>query len=91
MERVQSLGCVVCRNEGHGASPAEVHHLLKSGRRMGHRFTIPLCPPHHRPTIVETNIVFVSRHPYKKRFESKYGTELELLEQTNRELEAIYG
>lgn len=25
---VASLGCVVCRNLGYGASPAEIHHIL---------------------------------------------------------------
>ncbi|MGU7801363.1 Ref family recombination enhancement nuclease, partial [Escherichia coli] len=26
LEDVASLGCVVCRNLGYGATPAEVHH-----------------------------------------------------------------
>lgn len=29
LEDVASLGCVVCRNLGYGATPAEVHHIRK--------------------------------------------------------------
>jgi hypothetical protein len=35
------------------------------------------------------NPEYTSRHPYKKRFEARYGTEAELLEETNRRLEKL--
>lgn len=85
MAKVRELGCVVCRNLGLGATPAQVHHLLKGGRRKGHYQTIPLCPLHHNSGI--NDIEHVSRHPWKREFERRYGTEQELLEQTLRELE----
>lgn len=84
MERVQALGCIVCRNSGLGVSPAEIHHVLKNGRRMGHMFVLPLCWMHHRSG---ENSVWVSRHPHKREFERRYGTEKELLAQVERELE----
>jgi hypothetical protein len=37
-----------------------------------------LCPTHHRLGI-KTNL-FVSRHPWKREFERRYGTEMELLD-----------
>jgi hypothetical protein len=78
------LGCIVCRLQGLGATPAEPHHLLlKSGRRMGHLFTIPLCPAHHRGQRNDEGCT--SRHPYRAQFEARYGTEAVLLERT-REL-----
>jgi hypothetical protein len=43
----QRIGCIACRKRGI-ASQADVHHLLSGGKRRGHRFTIPLCPWHHR-------------------------------------------
>ena len=84
LDAICRLGCVVCLVEGLGKSPAEPHHLLlKSGRRMGHMFTIPLCPLHHRSGRNDEKCV--SRHPYRDQFERRYGTEASLLERT-REL-----
>lgn len=82
--RVAQLGCVVCRNLGLGPTPAEVHHLLKNGKRRGHRKTIPLCTLHHRSGVKDES--HVSRHPWRKEFESRYGTEEQLLAQTEAEL-----
>jgi hypothetical protein len=42
------LGCVACAFIDLPVPFAEVHHILDGGRRMGHWFTIPLCPGHHR-------------------------------------------
>jgi hypothetical protein len=33
---VASLGCVVCRNLGYGASPAEIHHI-RTGQGIAQR------------------------------------------------------
>ena len=84
MERVASLGCVVCRNEGLGDTPAAVHHLLKSGKRIGHRHTIPLCYHHHQSG--HNDALAVSVHPWEQEFERRYGTQAALLEQVTREL-----
>lgn len=85
LARVQQLGCVVCRNLGLGPTPAEIHHILKNGRRIGHFHTLPLCVVHHRGGV--NNNEAVSRHPWRKEFEARYGTEQQLLQQTWRELE----
>lgn len=82
------VGCIVCVSEGLGSSSAEPHHLLlKSGRRMGHMFTIPLCPPHHRGHRNDEQCV--SRHPYRQQFEARYGTEAELLKRVRGMVEAL--
>lgn len=83
MRDISSLGCIVCRTTGLGATPAEAHHLLSGGRQIDDFHTIPLCKPHHRGG--ENNERFVSRHPWRREFESRYGTEQELLALT-REL-----
>jgi hypothetical protein len=72
--------CVVCRVYGMGDRPAEVHHLKDGDRRMGHLMSIGLCYEHHRGGAGEGP--FISRHPYRARFERAYGTELDLLELT---------
>lgn len=47
MERVASLGCVLCERIGLGYVPAEVHHIFDSAERSDF-LTIPLCQEHHR-------------------------------------------
>jgi len=66
-------------------TPAEVHHMLSGGRRMGHLFTIPLCYLHHRSGRNDDTIV--SRDQNQPRFEARYGPELELLEKTREIVE----
>lgn len=81
MARVASLGCQVCRNEGYGFMPAEVHHIFYAyGKRAHHYDTFPLCPSHHRHGDFGEAI-----HNGGKTFQLRYGTEQELLAQT-REL-----
>ena len=80
MAAVAELGCIVCRNTGHGFVPCSVHHILKNGRRNGHLNTIGLCPTHHDSRL--NNPLFVSVHPWKHEFEARYGTQAELLKQT---------
>jgi len=46
-EAMVRLGCVACARIGI-VNVAEVHHLLDGYRRMGHWYSIPLCPGHHR-------------------------------------------
>lgn len=85
MDAVARMGCIVCRNLGYGASPAELHHpRMRNGlaKRASHFDVLPLCPAHHR-----TGGVGVAFHAGKLTWEAKYGTEAELLEQVRRELE----
>ncbi len=85
-----SLGCIACRLGGHGFEPAQIHHILSGGKRIGHDATIPVCPWHHvgeprYPYNAATMIVLrgpsLGRH--KQAFVKEYGTEQSLLERTN--------
>ena len=84
LDAVASLGCVVCRNLGYGATPAHVHHI-RTGKGMGQRAsnyeTIPLCPTHH-----QQGGHGVAIHAGQKTWEAIHGTELELLKQVQEEL-----
>lgn len=89
MGRVAALGCVVCRNEALGESPANAHHINchAMGRRAGDDETIPLCPVHHQ--YGDGTAKFdghIAVHRSLGEFERRYGTERELLEQVRREL-----
>jgi hypothetical protein len=80
MRDIASLGCIVCRLFDKGKTPADAHHILRGGRQIDDFHTIPLCFPHHRAGL--NNDEFVSRHPWHREFERRYGTEDELLAHT---------
>lgn len=84
MDDIVSYGCIACRIDGHASRPAAVHHILRGGQRIGHLFTLPLCDPGHHQGGQEFGLV--SRHPWKARFEEKYGAELEILDRLRQEL-----
>ena len=76
MARVRDLGCIVCRNEGYGYSPTSIHHIRPYGSKTDHYKVIGLCPTHH-----QHGGLGVALHAGQKRWEEKFGTELELLAQ----------
>ena len=80
LDRVASLGCVVCRNHGYGDTPAQIHHI-RTGQGMSQRasnyLVIPLCPQHHTD-----GGKGVAIHAGQQSFEAIYGSELDLLAQT---------
>ena len=78
MQAAQAFGCIVCWLQHQVHSQAEIHHLKRGDRRMGHLFSLSLCYPHHRGGAGTG--MFISRHPWGSRFEAAYGTELDLLE-----------
>lgn len=97
-ERMREIGCIACWKEGHrdlicGAS--ENHHLNFDGkagqRRLGHDFSIPLGQWHHqgipKPGIRPENMALLfgpSLRLQSKKFRETYGSDSELLAETNR-------
>ncbi len=83
-EKLQRLGCVCCRKAGSGYRAPDIHHVLSGGRRMGHQYTLPLCPDHHRwPGHKNGAVVGPSLADGSKKFEAYWGTQLELLAEVN--------
>lgn len=79
------LGCIVCKNTHGQYREPDIHHLTESCR-LGHDFTIPLCPWHHRAVppnnvrmSVAVEILGPSLAANKSAFVAAYGTERELL------------
>jgi|DEB0MinimDraft_3_1074331.scaffolds.fasta_scaffold344529_1 hypothetical protein len=79
------LGCIVCLNEYGVKSPPDIHHIHRNSRRVSDLHTIPLCYYHHRAGL--NNDTYASRHPWKKEFESRYGSEWDLWERTKELVE----
>jgi len=48
MERVASIGCVVCRKLGYGYTPCEVHHIGEGSSKRNDFLTAGLCREHHQ-------------------------------------------
>ena len=74
---LRESGCIVCRLYVGTWTPADIHHILHAKKRIDEYHVLPLCFFHHRAGIDSARCV--SRHPYKARFEQRYGTEAELL------------
>lgn len=82
--RVAELCCIACQRIGYDDTPAEIHHI-RTGQGISQRAsdydTIPLCHHHHRTGGYGNAI-----HAGKAAFESRYGTETELLKEVKRAL-----
>jgi len=78
-DRIRRLGCIVCLGQG-VHSECDLHHLLRGSRRINEDSVIGLCPMHHRSGLNTQEVV--SRHPWRREFEARYGTEDELLQKT---------
>ena len=82
MQQVADYGCIACEKDGLNV-PAEIHHIRKHtgmGLRPSNFDVLPLCASHHRTGKI-------SVHLGKKAFVERYGTEQEILEKVNREIE----
>jgi len=82
LQAVADLPCYACFQDGLEVA-SEVHHIRSHtglSCRPSHFSTIPLCVFHHR-------LGKLSVHLGKKEFEKKYGTQQEILEKVNREIE----
>ena len=77
MEAITAIGCIACLIDGHFGTPGAVHHILRGGQRIGHLHSICLCDPGHHQNGQQRGMV--SRHPWKARFEDRYGSEDSLL------------
>lgn len=54
---------------------------------MGHLFTLPLCPQHHRSGRNDAEVT--SRDQNQRRFEARYGKESAMLEEVRRLVEQM--
>ena len=80
-DKLKQLGCVACSKFGRYTDPV-IHHIRRNtglSLRPSHDDTIPLCPQHH-------NMGNQSIHLNKTKFEHMFGTEIELLKETNLKL-----
>lgn len=73
-----ALGCCACRKDGIFNSLVSIHHIDGRTKPDAHKQVLPLCGPHHQHDDTD-QAGRIGVHPYKARFEAKYGTQAELL------------
>lgn len=85
LDAIGEIGCIVCKVHHDTFTPASPHHIGGKTKPGAHLNTIPLCGLHHQGG--NDCAEYTSRHPYKARFEARYGTEAELIEITRGMIE----
>lgn len=73
-----SLGCIACRKDGIFNSMVSIHHIDGRTKPGAHRKVLPLCAGHHQDGTGAPGLIAV--HPYKARFEARYGRQIDLLD-----------
>lgn len=77
------IGCIACRSEGNENPFVSIHHIQGRTKPGCHSLVLPLCAGHHQDgTGNDKSMIAV--HPYKARFEARYGSQLELLAHANQ-------
>ena len=79
--RIASIGCIVCLNQGVENSEVSVHHIDGRTKEGAHRKVLPLCYPHHQLQDNQTPKRWYTLHANKSEFERNYGNQYDLLEQ----------
>ena len=76
---IDEVGCIACWIEGISNHYATIHHIDGRAKPGAHRRVLPLCGPHH-----QTGGEGVAIHPFKTRWEAKYGNQYDLLAQVRK-------
>lgn len=78
--KLAGLGCVACLKDGHLNPWISIHHIDGRTKPGAHRKVLALCAGHHQDGTGQDKTM-IAVHPFKARFEERYGSQYELLEQ----------
>ena len=76
--RLAALGCVACKKDGNFNTHVSIHHVDGRTKPGCHQLVLPLCAGHHQDGTGEDKAL-IAVHPWKARFEARYGTQAELM------------
>ena len=85
-DRMAGIGCIACRINGDHSPMVSIHHIDGRTKPGAHTKVLPLCAGHHQDGSGAPGLVAV--HPWKRRFEAKYGRQTDLLAMCMSILEA---
>ncbi len=74
---VLHVGCIACRLDGRPNHECSIHHIEGRTKPGAHWLVLPLCAGHHQDGTGWPGLIAV--HPWKTRFEERYGAQIELL------------
>ena len=78
-DRVAAIGCIACRIDGRYNPVVSIHHVEGRTKPGCHKKVLPLCAGHHQNgTGNDKSLIAI--HPFKRRFEDRYGTQEQLME-----------
>lgn len=84
IDNFRLIGCVACWMLGWPETPYDVHHQLEGGKRMGHFWTVPLCPAHHRGVEFNAGLHLASLALSPNTFREIFGSDADLRTLTDR-------
>lgn len=76
-DRLASLGCIACLIDGINSPDVSIHHIDGRTKPGAHRKVLPLCAGHHQNGTGNDKTI-IAIHPYKRRFEARYGSQTAL-------------
>ena len=76
--RLAALGCVACAKDGNFNTHVSIHHVDGRTKPGCHQLVLPLCAGHHQDGTGEDKAL-IAVHPWKARFEARYGSQAELM------------
>lgn len=76
-DRIASLGCIACRIDGVYNPHVSIHHIDGRTKAGCHRKVLPLCAGHHQDG-TDNDKTKIAIHPWKRRFEARYGSQMAL-------------
>lgn len=78
MSAIAGLGCIACRKDGWHNPDVSMHHIDGRTKPGAHLLVLPLCAGHHQDG-TGPNPTLIAVHPYRARFEERYGAQRALL------------
>ena len=74
-QALAAYGCIACRKDGTINRHVSIHHIDGRTKPGAHRKVLPLCAEHHQTGGMDAPAI----HPWKARFEQRYGRQEDLL------------
>lgn len=72
------IGCIACMKDGNLNPHVSIHHVDGRTKPGCHQLVLPLCAGHHQDGTGEDKSM-IAVHPWKTRFEARYGTQADLM------------
>ncbi len=82
-DALANLGCIACLQDGRINPFVSIHHIDGRTKPEAHQKVLPLCAGHHQDGTGQDRSM-IAVHPFKARFQAKYGNQYDLLDKCKR-------